>query len=462
MTTQPKFENTNWHQKGAEKALDYLFETLEEEQQFPFFKHLMQNYPDLEIEWLEIFEELSEPLFAQDQIGEVLSFVDWYSNKFPEDYGNRYEFIERDLCDYFIFKKDWENVKKRVSIIEQNPAPGIDTITQRLLYQLLFNGQTDMAVEFAKSVWQPINTSDNLIGFPAYPFIVTIYVSKLQGCYEAWLQNKPFDENKIHEENVEMGYEEDPTRFNQVLHSLKSDLDLEKINESIQRKDDEHMLVLNIHFLKFMYHQYNLPFVFSDWMWNFIATTKIFGTLKGAENWFYIPGNLLDKHITKMYDTFLSSNELEIFGKVWGLQYVIHFLHQVNLLSDDHYVKMTENNIYFRNQMIRIASRNLWQLSFVFEWPRTDNKTEDPSDRMFFQSTRNLNNLEAFNSADSHFLNYAVPDWVGKKTKTNQNNNPLFEGLLPYQKSEPETGRNEPCPCGSGKKYKKCCLNTPQ
>jgi len=21
-----------------------------------------------------------------------------------------------------------------------------------------------------------------------------------------------------------------------------------------------------------------------------------------------------------------------------------------------------------------------------------------------------------------------------------------------------KTGRNEPCPCGSGKKYKKCCL----
>jgi preprotein translocase subunit SecA len=24
-----------------------------------------------------------------------------------------------------------------------------------------------------------------------------------------------------------------------------------------------------------------------------------------------------------------------------------------------------------------------------------------------------------------------------------------------------KTGRNEPCPCGSGKKYKKCCLNSP-
>jgi tetratricopeptide (TPR) repeat protein len=26
----------------------------------------------------------------------------------------------------------------------------------------------------------------------------------------------------------------------------------------------------------------------------------------------------------------------------------------------------------------------------------------------------------------------------------------------------PKTGRNEPCPCGSGKKYKHCCLNQDQ
>lgn len=27
-----------------------------------------------------------------------------------------------------------------------------------------------------------------------------------------------------------------------------------------------------------------------------------------------------------------------------------------------------------------------------------------------------------------------------------------------YQRSDPKVGRNDPCPCGSGKKYKKCCL----
>jgi uncharacterized protein YecA (UPF0149 family) len=26
-------------------------------------------------------------------------------------------------------------------------------------------------------------------------------------------------------------------------------------------------------------------------------------------------------------------------------------------------------------------------------------------------------------------------------------------------RSRPKTGRNDPCPCGSGLKYKKCCLD---
>ena len=27
----------------------------------------------------------------------------------------------------------------------------------------------------------------------------------------------------------------------------------------------------------------------------------------------------------------------------------------------------------------------------------------------------------------------------------------------PVKRKEPKVGRNDPCPCGSGKKYKKCC-----
>jgi len=30
-------------------------------------------------------------------------------------------------------------------------------------------------------------------------------------------------------------------------------------------------------------------------------------------------------------------------------------------------------------------------------------------------------------------------------------------GPVQYKRDAPKTGRNEPCPCGSGRKYKKCC-----
>ena len=31
------------------------------------------------------------------------------------------------------------------------------------------------------------------------------------------------------------------------------------------------------------------------------------------------------------------------------------------------------------------------------------------------------------------------------------------EAPKPFKRGEAKIGRNDPCPCGSGKKYKKCC-----
>jgi len=36
---------------------------------------------------------------------------------------------------------------------------------------------------------------------------------------------------------------------------------------------------------------------------------------------------------------------------------------------------------------------------------------------------------------------------------------PFWGAGSTYVREEPKVGRNDPCPCGSGKKYKKCCLN---
>jgi preprotein translocase subunit SecA len=40
-----------------------------------------------------------------------------------------------------------------------------------------------------------------------------------------------------------------------------------------------------------------------------------------------------------------------------------------------------------------------------------------------------------------------------------------LDGILSDSRSDAganRVGRNDPCPCGSGKKYKKCCMRKPQ
>jgi uncharacterized protein YecA (UPF0149 family) len=33
-----------------------------------------------------------------------------------------------------------------------------------------------------------------------------------------------------------------------------------------------------------------------------------------------------------------------------------------------------------------------------------------------------------------------------------------YEAMSAETKARPKAGRNDPCPCGSGRKYKQCCL----
>ncbi|MCF7885807.1 MAG: SEC-C domain-containing protein, partial [Candidatus Marinimicrobia bacterium] len=47
---------------------------------------------------------------------------------------------------------------------------------------------------------------------------------------------------------------------------------------------------------------------------------------------------------------------------------------------------------------------------------------------------------------------------MGLQGQSQQNaGNQQAGGPQPYEREKPKVGRNDPCPCGSGKKYKHCC-----
>ncbi|MCC5916513.1 MAG: SEC-C domain-containing protein [Cryomorphaceae bacterium] len=210
-----------------------------------------------------------------------------------------------------------------------------------------------------------------------------------------------------------------------------------------------------------MLHTYQLPFVLSEWLWNNIAATNIFGKQKGIENWFYIDAKTLDDYISSKLDKFFTSNQLEIFGKVWGLDFVFEFLHQQQLLSAEYYEKMKENITYCKLKMIRFVCGDLWQMTFIFNWPRTSNYIDDPSEESVFNSTFGADFQKSTEIINQYLSDFEIPSRIKKELKVS-NSKPIIPPSIwpetqPVKKGQ-KIGRNDLCPCGSGKKYKKCCL----
>jgi hypothetical protein len=98
-------------------------------------------------------------------------------------------------------------------------------------------------------------------------------------------------------------------------------------------------------------------------------------------------------------------------------------------LDDNTFTLHPLYNIYMREE----ENFNIEKLK---EWSQAEEE--------FREEQRQLEQLKNESYTLKHHLPYDKMYW---------------EPRDPYIREEPKVGRNNPCPCGSGKKYKKCCIN---
>ena len=73
------------------------------------------------------------------------------------------------------------------------------------------------------------------------------------------------------------------------------------------------------------------------------------------------------------------------------------------------------------------------------------------------ETVRRYRERDGFQSADA-FKGDIIAWTVTPESITREHAGPVWPSTKPRVRSGPKVGRNEPCPCGSGKKYKKCCI----
>ena len=117
-------------------------------------------------------------------------------------------------------------------------------------------------------------------------------------------------------------------------------------------------------------------------------------------------------------------------------------------------------------------------MKFVFDWPEL--YINDPYQvRMFTDSYRYYSDNQAEDAVNNYLRTFIIPDRIQLEIDVHNENKEESESdynydddyydddidfrtpISPIVNPGPKIGRNDLCPCGSGKKFKKCCLDKP-
>jgi len=195
--------------------------------------------------------------------------------------------------------------------------------------------------------------------------------------------------------------------------------------------------------------------------------------------------NTFEKFLIQLSGNFYQNNRAEMVAVLWASVYVYDFLISVGLISQSTYDSFITSSKILKGKVIVNYTRELWNANFVHYWKKPDSvsETEFLEEAKIFSKSLNIKEykFEKVKKEISDELKNIgeLSDYVINASKENDNykNSPnAFDKILDRLRTnsendtdsemhsntllirtEPKIGRNDPCSCGSGKKYKKCC-----
>ena len=162
---------------------------------------------------------------------------------------------------------------------------------------------------------------------------------------------------------------------------------------------------------------------------------------------------LLEQWRAIAYDQSLSNAELQNF---WGSYFVIEKeIYEQLLENPDVEVKGTVKELaekYGQEVMTMVGFLDGINESLKVENP-IETMDEDTVVSLAFDKEKLYKNMVA---AKADWL-YGLPQWNAIFSEEEQKKLYKEQKESTTIRKEKKIGRNDPCPCGSGKKYKKCC-----
>lgn len=433
----------------------------------------------------------------------VLKFTKILQKHQPSLYKEFFQYFDGFLVDYFWFYSDSLKVKKSFLNFLENPLQDYD-IYLRSFKKLMFYQHSELLDQAISKNYSTVSQSDALIFNAEYDLAICKFYILLQKiCFEG---DKNFDKTKFSKKIAEYDFEFYDEFFSSLeTGMLKQQKDPDELKKMFTKNKKRFFVVVQGYFLRYMYEK-GFEFYLSGKIWdNMMIYWKENNKKNNTKQYFNIKSSSFEKYLAGVAGDFIFDNTSEMIAILWGSVYVYDFLHKDNLISEQHFNDFIEISQELKGKVIGQYTPDLWNSNFVHHWDKPDciSETEFVEENNIFQKSINFKH-KPFTRLRSHIAEELakigeLSKFIieGGKNDTNNDDTSLLDDLfnLPLndieesdndlfnpplneieesdndsrtsepnhrRTSEPirvekKVGRNDPCPCGSGKKYKKCC-----
>lgn len=487
MVTNPQLEEF-W-----EKYLNTPAREMYEESMQLFSQELPEEFWE-DYAWDELVLEVHGHLEEANEFQKVLNFIKLLQEKHPKFFEELHAYLDDFLVTYYLYHQNREKLQEVVNRFLRNPAKDIDYFV-KALHQVSSFQQEDLAAQMSDpAVYRALEAGadEEEEGYGIELFGTRFYL-EVRNQYRLYQQTGTYNWVPIRKSLQRYDYELSPEYLKDLSVGLSSPLpEPASLQKLFSENFSKCLLQLEGYFLKAM-DQKGLSMLTAGVMWDMLKEFWLLNNLPKNKS-----GKLLFSFKAADYQKFVKSKGVfqyldigaDVAMLLWGTQLVYDFLLASGLISEKIHQNMLQSLLEEKGFFIADYQSEIWAFRFVHNWPRPDSmeETQWETEKEIFSRSYELK--DPLQAPSEHLLKGLNPqnplvasiamgyqkqmdkraqydvllekEFSARSEKANTTSkfkNPAPFLLNPQETSlrPPKVGRNEPCPCGSGKKYKKCC-----
>jgi len=356
-------------------------------------------------------------------------------------------YIDHYCLDLHLFNRDIASIQRSLQSFIDDPVESIDLLIP-LHDALNYYGYSELAFQISQGVYNRVRDSDRLIGYAEEDFARTILMYEYQKLYQLKGQVTLAYRKELFSRLALYNYD-DKEELDPVINYLLNDSNCKTLNYhdfEVNAQDFYH--ALSTGFIKYVFEEKGINFstACDIWMgaWSCFCKEAAEDTVS-LERFFELDESSFDGYICDRFDL-LSNKKPHAAAVLWGMPYVYDFLRINQLVPEELAINALQYIAWMKMNLIDGQEHRICAYSFVHSWFRPDSVEEEDflKEKIFFERAF----TEIVDVKDYLPADFFTSKRRALERKWNQS---------VVKRNEPKTGRNELCPCGSKKKYKKCC-----